>query len=99
MRDVDPRWMSQRLVNNAIALGQFEKRGYLFVGRVGVEIESQSNVLKTDRRFFGNAQRAAKIEIALSVNGCIAKRDFERGRDCTQSNACAGNERFKQHVA
>jgi hypothetical protein len=69
----------------------------LFV-RVDVQIEMQSNLLKTDGHIFGNAERAAKIEIAFRANRGVAQWNTKSGRDYAQCNARASDQRFEQHI-
>ena len=40
-------WMCQRLVHNAVPLGQAQEGGQLFLGSVGVERELQPDTLKS----------------------------------------------------
>ena len=55
MQDANRGGVTERLVNNAIALGQTKQRSELFFGGIGVQVEVQSNLLEPDRRVFGNA--------------------------------------------
>jgi hypothetical protein len=43
----------------------------LLFARIGVEIELQSYLLKTDRHFLGHSQGAAKVEVAFGTHRCI----------------------------
>jgi hypothetical protein len=64
--------VTQSLVYNAISFRQPKQCRDLFVARVSIEIEMQSNFLKTHRDVFGNAERPAKIKIAFRANGDVA---------------------------
>ena len=68
MQNVDLCWMIQGLVNNAVAFGQTKQCRDLLFARIGVQIEVQSNLLKTDGHILRDAERAAKIEIAFRAN-------------------------------
>jgi hypothetical protein len=59
----------------------------------------QSDLLKTDRNFFGHGESSAKIEIAFGPNGRVAQWDIESGSDRAQSDAGTSHQRFEQHVA
>src|SRR5438105_3142173 len=87
VRNVDLRRSSERLINDTIALGKSKKGGELFFGRVRVQIKAQTDLLKTDRNFFGDGERSAKIEIAFRPNGRVAQWDIESGSDRAQSDA------------
>ena len=54
----------ERLVNDAVVLGELDEDLELVARRGGIEIEAQTNVAKADRRRAAHAERAAKIEIA-----------------------------------
>ena len=54
----------ERLVNDAVVLGELDEDLELVARRGGIEIEAQTNVAKADRRLAADAERAAKIEIA-----------------------------------
>src|SRR5262249_31638541 len=98
LQNADPGGMTQRLVNNAIAFCKTKQSRDLLFACVGVQIEVQSNLLKTDGNVFGHAKRAAKIEIALGANACSMQRNAERGSDCAQRYACAPDQCLEQHV-
>ena len=68
MQNADLGGMTQGLVNNAVAFGQSNQRGELFFAGIGVQIEVQSNLLKTDGHILRDAECPAKIEIALRAN-------------------------------
>ncbi len=72
MQDANRGRVAQRLVNNAISLGQTKQGGELFFAGIGVQIEMQSNLLEPGRHIFGNTKRTTKIEIALRSNRCAA---------------------------
>ena len=68
MQNADLGRVAQRLINNAIALGQTKQRSELLFGSISVHIEMQSNLLEADRHILGHAKRTTKIEIALRAN-------------------------------
>src|SRR5262249_32676207 len=70
----------ERLVDDAIALGELEQRVELVRRRVGLDVEAQANRRKTDRRILGDAERAAKVEIAFGRHLGGLERNVERGR-------------------
>src|SRR3984885_5908259 len=55
------------LVDHAIAFGELEKLVELVLRRVSVEIEVQTDLSEADRRVLGDAERAAKIEVAFRM--------------------------------
>src|SRR5262245_34999131 len=63
--DVDRRPLGDGLVDHAIALGQLEQLIELVLRDVGRNVEAQPDGAEADRRILGDAERAAKIEIAL----------------------------------
>src|SRR5690242_10846870 len=60
---LDGRAALERLVDDAVALGELEELVELVLWRVGVQIEAQANGRKTDRRILGDPERAAKVEV------------------------------------
>src|SRR5579884_2063815 len=86
------------LVNNAVAFREAQQRGDLLFASVGVELERQPDLPETDRRVFGNAECAAKIEIALGADDSVAQRNVQSGGHGVQRHACAANQSFEQHV-
>ena len=71
MQNGDLRRLTQRLINNAIAFSQTYQCGELFLAGVCIQIEMQSNLFEPDGYIFGDAERPAKIEIALRTNGGV----------------------------
>ena len=55
MQDANRGRVTERLVNNAVSLGQTKQCGELLFAGVGVQVEMQSNLLETNRHIFGNA--------------------------------------------
>ena len=72
MQNADLGRMTQRLVNDAVSLGQTNQRSELLFGGVSIQIEIQSNLLEADGHVLGNAERATKIKIAFRANRCVA---------------------------
>src|SRR2546430_1179852 len=84
----------ERLVDDAIALGELEQRVELVRRRVGLDVEAQANRRKTDRRILGHAERAAKVEIAFGRHLAGLEWNVERGRHRLERHAGAGNQRL-----
>ena len=59
--------MPERLQHHTIALGELHERVELVLRRVGVELEVEPDVGEADRRVLRDAERAAKVEIALRL--------------------------------
>lgn len=51
----------------------------LLLVRIGIQVKVQANFLEANRGIFGDAEGAAKNEIALGGDGGIAQIDFDRG--------------------
>src|SRR5262245_35702620 len=93
------RWLTQCLVDHAVALGQFLQRRPLLGSRRRIEIKTQPDFLEADRHFLTYTQRPAKIEVALSADRAAAQRDVERRRHRSQRYAGTSDQGFEQHVA
>src|SRR6185437_6355772 len=89
---LDRRTALDRLIDDAITLGKLEQLVELFLRRVSFEIEAQTNLREADRCILGDAERAAKIEIALGRHFAGLQRNIERGRDRLDGNAGAGDQ-------
>src|SRR4029077_4244557 len=98
MQNADLGRVAQRLINDAVAFGQTNKRGELLFAGISIQIKVQSNLFESDRNVFGNAECSAKIEIAFCSNRGVAQWNAESGGDGPQCHACASYERFEQHV-
>ena len=81
MRDTYRGRAAQRLVDDAIPLGEAQQRGYLIFRSIGVEIEPQPDVGEADRRIASDRQRAPKVEIALDGDRPPAYGNIDRCRD------------------
>src|SRR5262252_107101 len=90
---------SERLIDDAIALGQLQELFELVGWRVGVDVEAQANGSKSNRRILGNAERTTEVEITLGRDRGGLDRNVERGRDRLEGDAGAGDQRLEQHVA
>jgi len=53
------------LVDHAIALGEIEQQIELVLRRRRIDVEAKADFVKPNRRFLIDAERTAKIEIAL----------------------------------
>src|SRR6478735_4792292 len=62
---VDRRPALDCLINDAIPLGELKKLIELVLRGIGVEIEAQPDLRKTNRCILGNAEGAAEIEITF----------------------------------
>src|SRR5262249_52588049 len=96
---LDWRAALERLVDDAGALGELEQLVELVLRRGAVHLEAQADGRKTDRRIFGDPERAAEVEIALGADLSGLERNLERGRDRLERDAGAGDQRLEQHVA
>ncbi len=92
------RGAAQRLINDAIALSQANKRTELIFRCVGIQVEVKADTLKSNRRILGDTQSAAKIEIAFGSNRAASNNDAYRRRDGIERHTGAGNKRLKQHI-
>src|SRR5690242_5869402 len=92
-RDVQLRAVVERLVDDAVALGQLEQRGELLVVGVRVQLEAQADVPEADGRLLVDAERAFEVEVALGVDAALGA-DVQRGRDGLERDAGAGRERL-----
>src|SRR5207253_3153958 len=63
------RGRAERLVDDAIALRQLEQLRDLLGGRSGIQLEPEPDLPEADRRFLGDAERSAEVEIALGGDG------------------------------
>src|SRR5437016_5785565 len=81
MRHSYVRGLAQSLIDDAIALGQPNKRIQLIFGCVGLQVEVKADALKSNRRILGDTQSAAKIEIAFCSNCAAPTNDACRLRD------------------
>src|SRR6202166_3396991 len=97
--DLDRRSAADRLIDDAIALGELEQLVELVLRHVGGDVEAQANLRQGDRRLLGDAERAAKIEIAFGRHRAGFERHVDRGRDRLERHAGAGDQSFEQHVA
>src|SRR5712692_2156677 len=70
-RNADLGRLAQGLVDDAIALGQADQRRQLLLAGAGVQVEVQPDALKADGHFFGDAQRAPEIQVALGPDNAL----------------------------
>src|SRR5579872_643123 len=98
-RGLGRRRISERLQHHAIALGELHEGVELVLGRVGVEFERKADGLEPDRGLLVEAERAAKVDVALRLDLARAQLDPHRGRDRLHGHAGAGDQRLEQHVA
>ena len=73
MQNVNRGRATEGLVNHAIAFRQPKQCSELFFAGIGIQIEIQSDFFESNWHIFGNAERAAKIEISFRSNGRIAQ--------------------------
>ena len=90
------RGLAQRLIDDAIALSQANKRTALIFRCVGLQVEVNADTLKSNRRILGDTQSAAKIEIAFGSNRATSNNDAYRRRDGIERHTGAGNKSLKQ---
>ena len=91
--------MAERLVNHAVAFGEFEQGGALFGADIAFEIEEQADVLEAHGGFTIDAQSSAKIKIAFGPDRGSGEGNFKGGGNGIQGDPGAGNEGLQQHVA
>ena len=84
--------MSERLVDDAVPLGQPKQRVELLVGCVGLQLESQPDRLKADGRILVDGECAPHVELSLGMDATDRDRHLERGGDSSQRHTCASNE-------
>src|SRR5262245_66131202 len=95
----DGRPALERLINDAVALGELEQLIELVLWSLGVDLEAQADRRKANRRILRHAERAPEVEIALGCDLAGFERNVERGRDRLERHAGAGDQRLEQHVA
>ncbi len=95
MQNADVGRVTQGLVNDAVAFGQSNQCGELFFAGVSIQIKVQANLLEADGDIFGNAQRPAKIQIALCSNRGVAQWNAKSGGDCVQCDTCTSYQRLE----
>src|SRR5947207_4903015 len=89
----------ERLIDDAVALGELEQLVELVLRRICLHLEAQANGRKADRRILDDPERAAEVEVALGADLGGLERNVERGRDRLERDAGAGDQRLEQHVA
>jgi hypothetical protein len=89
----------QRLVDDAVALGEAEQGLDLVAAGPGVQLEGQADGPEPDRRFPGHRQRAAEVEITLGGDSAGLQVDLQRGGDGPQRDSRAGHQGLQQHVS
>src|SRR5438105_8300856 len=90
---------AERLVHDAVALRQLQQLRDLLGGRSGIQLESEPDLTKADRRFLGDAERPAEVQIAFGGDGAAPDRDRQARRDRPQRDAGASDQCFEEHVA
>jgi ATP-dependent DNA helicase RecQ len=89
----------ERLVDDAVTLGEAEQGLDLVAAGLGVEIEGQVDGREPDRRFLAHRQGAAEVEITVGGNGAALQVDLQRGGDGPQRDSRAGHQGLQQHVS
>jgi hypothetical protein len=90
--------VSQRLVDDAVALGEAQQRLELLGGRLGVQVEGQADGAEPDGCVLAHGQGAAEVQVALGGEGATVHGDAQRGGDGPQRDPGAGHQRLQQHV-
>src|SRR2546430_16314189 len=90
---------AERLVDDAIALRQLEQLRDLLGARSGIQLEPQPDLPEADRRFLGDAERSAEVEIALGGDGSAPDRGRQAGRGRPEGGAGAGDPSPEEPVA
>jgi len=88
------RRLAQGLIDDAIALGQANKRTQLIFRCVGLQVEVKADALKSNWRVLGDTQGPAKIEIAFGSNRAASNNDAYSRRDGVERHTGAGNKRL-----
>lgn len=99
MRDHNLRWLAQRLVDYTIAFSQADQRCQLVGIGIGLQVKVKADGAKADRRFFADAQRAAKVEVAFRRYRAAAQFNADGRGDRAERHPGAGSQRLQQHVA
>src|SRR6478672_6057639 len=76
--DIHRRALGDGLIHYAIALGELEQLVELVLRRIGFDIEAEPDLAEPDRGLLVDAERAAKIQIALGRDRAGLERDGER---------------------
>ena len=99
MGNLDLRRSHERLVNDAISLGQAEERTELLFGRVRIQLKLQPNALETYRNILGDTKSTAKIEVAFGTNGSGAQVNSQSRRHGIERNTCTSDQGLQKHIA
>src|ERR1700692_4206934 len=62
------RGLAQRLIDDAVALGQADQSCKLFRGGVSIEHKFKPDALEAHRRILGNPERSPKIQVAFGMD-------------------------------
>src|SRR3954447_19679735 len=89
----------ERLVDDAVALGEAQQCLDVVAAGVSVEIERGANRRKSHRSLLVDTKRAAEIEVSLDVRRASAQLDTDGRRDGAQGDTRARGQRLQQHVA
>lgn len=73
------RRLPKSLIHHTVALGQPAERFQLICRGVGIKIEAEPDILKTDGRLFGYAQRPAEIQVSFGSHRTPAQDYTDRG--------------------
>jgi len=64
--------LTERLIDDAIALREALQGGELFRRRVGIEFETEPDLLEADGRILRDSKRPPKIQVAFGTHGAAA---------------------------
>ena len=67
--------------------------------KIAVDVEFEANAPEPNRSFLRDAEGSAEIQIPLRADRRVRQICSDSRRDRFQSDAGAGGQRFKQHVA
>src|SRR5215469_3113917 len=88
------------LHDNAELLGFFVQGGELFrSGAGGSDVEVKANAFKADRHVFGNAKRAAQIQVAIDSGFDLFRWDTNGCSDHLTGDLRAGRESAEKQIA
>jgi len=97
--DTHFRRLAERLIDDAVSLGEAEQGGELFFRRICRELEEKPDALNPDGGVFRDAERASEIQVAFRTDRTVTNLNTDRGGDGSQGNSGTACERLQQHVA
>src|SRR5215216_1390242 len=98
--NLDRHPATERLEDDAVALGQLHELGEVVLVSVVLHVERKPDCAEADRYVLTlrHPERAAEVEVTLGAHAA-GDADPERGGDRAQRDAGTGDQRLEQHVA